>query len=113
MKEESSSESSQEAELDASIVSNKGNKKNGQATLAASPAEANRVDEKKDGSGSDCELSRLKSPAEHSPADSVDILEGLLEDAMNDRPLQTSEVDPNNLTELLKKTGDIQTLLYS
>jgi len=113
VKEESSSESSQEAELDASLVSNKGNKKRGQATLAASPAEANRVDEKKDGSGSDCELSRLKSSAEHSPADSDDILEGLLEDAMNDSPLQTSEGDPNSLTELLKKTGDIQTLLYS
>ena len=45
VKEESSSESSQEAELDASLVSNKGNKKNGQATLAASPAEADQVDE--------------------------------------------------------------------
>ena len=112
VKEESSSESSQEAELDASLASNRGNKKNGQATLAASPAEADQVDEKKDGSCSDCEPSQLRSPAEDSPAESVDILEGFLEDSMDDSPPQNSEMDPISLTELLKKTGDIQVLLY-
>ena len=50
-KEETSSQSSQEAELDASLTCKKGKKKKGQATLVASPTEVDRVDEKEDASG--------------------------------------------------------------
>jgi hypothetical protein len=73
-KDETSSQSSQEAELDAPLAGKKGKKKKGQATLAASPTEISHEDEKEDIPGSEGELPALGSSEEQSPATSTDFL---------------------------------------
>jgi hypothetical protein len=112
VKEESSSQSSQEAELDTSFESKKGNKKKGQATLAASPTEGDDAEVKEDASGSEDGLPQLRSPAEHSPTDSTDILAGLLEDVMEEGRSPTPEAAPNTFSDFLKQTGAIKGPLY-
>jgi hypothetical protein len=111
-KEESSSQSSQEAELDVSLASKKVNKKRGQATLAASPTEVDSVKEKEDASDSEDGLPQLRSPEEHSPADSTDILAEFLGDLKDESPSLSPETAPNNFADFLKQTGAIRGALF-
>ncbi len=107
-KEETSSQSSQEAELDASLTGKKGKKKKGQATLAASPTEVDRVDEKEDISGSENELPLLGSYEEQSPTDSTDFLAEFLGDGKEESPSPPPDTASNDFAEFLKKTGEIK-----
>ena len=103
-KEETSSQSSQEAELDASLTCKKGKKKKGQATLVASPTEVDRVDEKEDASGSEDELPLLGSSEEHSPTDSTDFLAEFLGDGKEESPSPSPDTAPNDFA-VLEKDG--------
>ncbi len=111
-KDEISSQSSQETELDVSLEDEKGKKKKGQATLAASPTEVNREDEKEDISGSENELPPLGSSEEYSPTDSTDFLAKFLGDGKEESPSPPTDTAPNDFAEFLKKTGEIKGPLY-
>jgi hypothetical protein len=64
-KDEISSQSSQETELDALLVDKKGKKKKGQAKLAASPPEIKQENKKEGTLSSEGELPLLGSSEEH------------------------------------------------
>ncbi len=97
--------------MDATLE-NKGKKKKGQATLAASPPKHISGDEKEDALSSQGSLPGILvgSPTELSPATSTsdDILADLLRDDKDD---STSTV-PDDFPTFLKKMGEIETLLY-
>ncbi len=86
----------------------KGNKKKGQATLAASPTNENSDDEKEDTLGSENSLPALESSEKRSPAGSTDFLAEFLGDE-KDGDLS---LVPDDYSAFLKKTGEIKSLLY-
>jgi hypothetical protein len=102
-REETSSQSSQEAELNVSLADKKGKKKKGQATLAASPPKINSEDEKEDTSSSENELPALGSSEGQSPATSTDFLAELLGEEKDEN---LSPV-PDDFSTFLKKTGEM------
>ncbi len=93
--------------MDASLTGKKGKKKKDQATLATSPTEVGRVDEKEDISGSENELPPLGSSEEQSPADSTDFLAEFLGDGKEESPSPPPDTAPDDFSEFLKKTGEI------
>ncbi len=111
-RDDTSSQSSQEAELDASLAGKKGKKKKDQATLAASPPEINREDEKEDTSGSEGEQPALVSSEEQSPAISTDFLAEFLGEEKEENLSPLPDTAPEDFAEFLKKTGEMKVLLY-
>jgi hypothetical protein len=105
-REETSSQSSQEAELDVSLADKKGKKKKGQATLAASPPKINSEDKKEDTSGSEGDLPALGSSEEHSPATSTDFLAEFLVDEKDGNLSPVLDPVPGDFRVLEKDGGD-------
>ena len=106
--DETSSESSQEGVLDATLE-NKGNKKKGQASLATSPPKPISGDEREDTPPSNGgSLHTVGSPPGLSPATSEDILSEFLKDDKDDSPSSA----PDDFPTFLKKMAEIRTFLY-
>jgi hypothetical protein len=103
-KEETSSQSSQETELDTTLPE-KGNKKKVQAKLDPSPKESSSSDDGSEGSATNSSglplLSSSGGGEEHSPA-TTDFLAEFLEEG----------VEQDCLALYLKKLGNLKVLLY-